>query len=91
MGGGSNNRFLKQMIADMFDASVYTIRHADFAAAFGCAISGARNILDVTYEEAASRFIHVDRESLVDPIRENQTTIQALLCKYAALEKSTYT
>lgn len=91
VGGGSNNRFLKQMIADMFDASVYTIRHADFAAAFGCAISGARNILDVTYEEAASRFIQVDRESLVDPIRENQTAIQALLCKYAALEKSTYT
>lgn len=89
VGGGSKNRFLKQMIADVFDASIYTIRHADFAAAFGCAISGAKTLLRVSYEESASRFIQVDRASLVDPIRGNQTAIQALLCKYAALEKST--
>jgi xylulokinase len=89
VGGGSKNRFLKQIIADVFDASVYTIRHADFAAAFGCAISGAKTLLDVSYDEAASRFIQVDRASLVDPIRGNQTAIQALLCKYTALEKST--
>jgi sugar (pentulose or hexulose) kinase len=89
VGGGSKNRFLKQMIADVFDASIYTIRHADFAAAFGCAISGAKTLLRVSYEESASRFIQVDRASMVDPIRGNQTAIQALLCKYAALEKST--
>lgn len=88
VGGGSKNRFLRQIIADVFDASVYTIRHADFAAAFGCAISGAKTLLDVSYEEAASRFIQVDGASLVDPLQENKTAIQALLCKYAALEKS---
>ena len=91
VGGGSKNRFLRQMIADVFDASVSTIRHADFAAAFGCAISGARALMDVSYEESASRFIQIDRASVVDPIRGNQTAIQALLCKYAALEKSTCT
>jgi xylulokinase len=89
VGGGSQNRFLRQIIADVFDASVYTIRHADFAAAFGCAISGAKTILRVSYEECASRFIQVDRSLSMDPIPENQIAIQTLLCKYAALEKST--
>jgi sugar (pentulose or hexulose) kinase len=89
VGGGSKNRFLRQIIADAFNASVYTIRHADYTAAFGCAISGAKTLLRVSYEECASRFIQVDRASWMDPIPGNQTAIQTLLCKYAALEKST--
>jgi sugar (pentulose or hexulose) kinase len=91
VGGGSKNRFLRQITADVFDASVYTIRHADFAAAFGCAISGAKNLLRVSYEETASTFMQVDRASFMNPIQGNQTAIQALLCKYTALEKSTCT
>jgi xylulokinase len=90
VGGGSRNRFLTQMIADVFNASISTIRYADFAAALGCAISGAKTLLGISYEEAASRFMQVDSASVVDPIQGNQTAIQALLGKYAALEKSTH-
>ena len=89
VGGGSKNRFLKQMIADVFDASIYTIRHADFAAAFGCAISGAKTLLRVSYEEAASRFIQVDRASFFNPSRENRAAIQKLLPRYEAMENHT--
>lgn len=86
VGGASQNRFLRQMIADVFDADTYSIRHAGFAAAHGCAISGARELLDITYDEAARRFVPLDRASSVRPIEENRHAVQALLNRYAALE-----
>jgi sugar (pentulose or hexulose) kinase len=90
-GGGARNRFLRQLIADVFDARVYTIRHADYAAPFGCAISGARAVLDISYEEAATRFVQVEAASLLDPLGEDRTIIQRLLSRYEALENSTGT
>ncbi len=64
VGGAAQNRFLRQLIADVFDSNTYNIRHAGFAAALGCAISGARAILNVSYEEAAGRFVQIDRSVL---------------------------
>ena len=40
VGGGAKNPFLMQLIADVFQAEAYNIRHADFAAPLGCAVSG---------------------------------------------------
>jgi xylulokinase len=87
VGGAAGNRFLKQLIADVFDARTYTIRHAGFAAALGCAISCARSILDSSYEEAAARFVQVDEASFSDPIRENTSASQTLLQRYEMLER----
>jgi xylulokinase len=89
VGGASRNRFLRQMIADAFDADTYSIRHAGFAAALGCAISGARALFDITYEEAALRFAQIDQASSVRPAPENQQTILKLLRRYEELEKGT--
>lgn len=89
VGGASRNRFLRQMIADAFDADTYSIRHAGFAAALGCAISGARALLDITYKEAALRFAQIDQASSVRPAPENQQTILKLLRRYEELEKGT--
>jgi len=87
VGGASRNRFLRQMIADAFDADTYSIRHAGFAAALGCAISGARALLDTTYEEAALRFAQIDQASSVRHAPENQQTILKLLRRYDKMEK----
>jgi xylulokinase len=88
VGGAGRNRFLRQLIADVFDSSTYNIRHAGFAAALGCAISGARAVLDISYEEAASRFVQVDKASSAHPLKANRRPVGALLQRYEAMEKS---
>lgn len=89
VGGGAGNRFLRQMIADAFDAATCTIQHADFAAPFGCCVSGARLLMGVTYKEVVGRFVRVDRASFLHPLEKNQSPIRALLNRYEALEKAT--
>ncbi len=89
VGGGAGNRFLRQMIADAFDATTCTIQHADFAAPFGCSVSGARLLVNTTYEEAAERFVRVDEASFLHPLGKNQSSIRMLLRRYEALEKAT--
>jgi len=91
VGGGAKNRFLRQLITDTFNSETYAIRNADLAAAFGCAVSGARYLLDISYEDAASKFVEVDRGSFMYPLRQNQSSIRTLLQRYEALQKSTNT
>jgi len=91
VGGAGRNRFLRQLIADVFDSNTYNIRHAGFAAALGCAISGARAILNVSYEEAAGRFAQTDKASFEHPLEANHRPVHTLLQRYEALEKSTGT
>jgi xylulokinase len=89
VGGGAGNRFLRQMIADAFDAATCTIQHADFAAPFGCCVSGARLLMNTTYEEAAERCVRVDEASFLHPLGKNRSPIRTLLRRYEALEKAT--
>ena len=91
VGGAGRNRFLRQLIADVFDSNTYNIRYASFAAALGCAISGARAILNLSYEEAASRFVQIDGASSARPLEANRNPVRKLLRRYEALEKSTGT
>ena len=91
VGGAGKNRFLRQLIADVFDSNTYNIRYASFAAALGCAISGARAILNISYEEAASRFVQIDGASSARPLEANRNPVRKLLRRYEALEKSTGT
>jgi xylulokinase len=91
VGGAGRNRFLRQLIADVFDSNTYNIGHAGFAAALGCAISGARAILNISYEEAASRFVQIDRASSARPLEANRSPVRELLRRYEALEKGTGT
>jgi len=88
VGGGAKNRFLRQLIADVFDASTYSIQHAEFAACLGCAISGAKALLQIPYEEAVKRYVRVDKASSVAPLKQNRSAIQTLLHRYEALENS---
>ena len=88
VGGAGKNRFLRQLIADVFDSNTYNIRYAGFAAALGCAISGARAILNISYEEAASRFVQIDGASSARPLEANRSPVRKLLRRYEALEKS---
>lgn len=88
VGGGANNRLLKQLVADCFDASIYTINNAAFAAPLGCAISGARHLLGITYDEAAGLFVDRDESSLLRPIDKNRHAISLLIKRYAELEKN---
>jgi sugar (pentulose or hexulose) kinase len=91
VGGAAKNRFLRQLIADVFDSNTYNIRHAAFAAALGCAISGARAILNMSYEEAAGRFVQIDEASSARPLEANRNLVRKLLRRYEALEKTTGT
>jgi xylulokinase len=91
VGGAGRNRFLRQLIADVFGSDTYNIRHAAFAAAMGCAISGTKAILNLSYEEAARRFVQIDGASSSRPIEANRNPVRKLLRRYEALEKSTDT
>jgi len=88
VGGAGRNRFLRQLIADVFNSKTYNIQHAGFAAALGCAVSGARALLNISYEEAASRFVQIDRASSASPLEANRHTARSLLQRYEALENS---
>jgi xylulokinase len=91
VGGAGRNRFLRQLIADVFESNTYNIRYAGFAAALGCALSGGRAILNISYEEAASRFVQIDGASSARPLEANRNPVRKLLRRYEALEKSTDT
>ena len=80
-----------QLIADVFESKTYTIQHTGFAAPLGCAISGARAFLNISYEEAASRFVQLDGASFKGPLEENRRAIKTLLQRYKTLEKDTAT
>ena len=88
VAGGSKNRFLRQLISDMFNVETYTIKNSDYAAPLGCAISAAKTILKITYPESASRFVQEETDSVLYPIKENVPKIKILSSRYSKLEKS---
>jgi hypothetical protein len=79
------------VITDIFNTGTYAIRHADLAAAFGCAVSGAKYLLDISYEEAATKFVEVDSGALMHPLGQDHSSIRKLLQRYETLEKSANT
>lgn len=87
VAGGAKNRLLRQWIADVFQADTYSIRNAEAAAPFGCALSGASRVLGLTYAEAAERFIEKDPDSICRPLAGNVEVMKDLVRKYQELEK----
>jgi len=87
VGGASANPAMRQWIADAFQARTFSIRNADNAAPFGCALSGAAAVLDISYAEAAERFIRRDDGSVCDPIPENRDVMAHLVARYRDLER----
>ncbi len=87
VGGGAENPFLVQLIADLFQARAYSIRHAGFAAPLGCAISGARRILDIPYPDAAGKYVQRDDKSVRFPHTDAPPTVTRLLERYRQLEE----
>jgi xylulokinase len=87
VGGGAANRFMMQLISDIFKTETYIIKHADFAAPLGCAISGARAVLNISYKEAIKRFVQKETSSFLSPIKENLPKIDLLLDRYRVLER----
>lgn len=86
-GGGAANRFMMQLISDIFKTETYIIKHADFAAPLGCAISGARAFLNISYKEAIKRFVQKERSSFLYPIKENLPKVDPLIDRYRVLER----
>jgi len=87
VGGGAKNPFLMQLIADVFQAEAYNIRHADFAAPLGCAVSGARHVLNVSYGEAARRYVQKHDTSVRFPDTDAPPKVTRLLDRYRLLEE----
>jgi len=87
VGGAAKNPFLMQLIADVFQVDAYNIHHADVAAPFGCAISGARRILDLSYRDATQRYVQRDDESVRSPDLEATSRVSRLLERYRRLEE----
>jgi xylulokinase len=89
VGGGSRNSFMKQLLADVFGARIYCLEHAVYAAPLGCAISGARYISGLSYEEAAEKYVHAGGRESSLPSTVNEYVVRKLLDRYSTLEKST--
>ncbi len=88
VGGASRNPVLKQLIADVFGTRVYSVDHADFAAPLGCAVSGARHLLNISYEEAQERFVKRDSSPMIEPDPSNRKAVPRLLERYRELEQN---
>ena len=86
VGGGAKNPFLVQLIADLFQARAYSIRHADFAAPLGCAVSGARKVLNIPYPDAAGKYVQRDEKSVRFPDTDAPARVRRLLEGYLQLE-----
>jgi xylulokinase len=87
VGGAAKNPFLMQLIADVFQADAYNIRRADFAAPLGCAVSGARHVLGLSYEDAAERYVQKDESSVRFPNPDAPAIVRRLLDRYRLLEE----
>ncbi len=87
VGGGSKNHILRQAIADIFKAEVFSIKNSDFAAPLGCAISGAKTLLKTNYEKAAEFFVQRAEGPSSVPKAENVPVYEKLLKRYEDLEK----
>ena len=88
VGGAAGNPVLNQWIADGFNAETYSIKNASLAAPMGCAISGAINVLGMTYSDAMHEFIELDANSVCRPNRDNSYIMEHLLQRYRNLENS---
>ena len=86
-GGGANNLFLRQLIADFFNVEVFAIDNAAYTAPLGCAISCAKMLLDISYKDAAEMFVQKDNSSFCSPVSENQAVADQLLKRYHLLEQ----
>jgi hypothetical protein len=65
----------------------YNIEHADVAAPLGCAVSGARQILDLSYRDAAHRYVQRDEESVRSADVGASSRVDRLLERYRRLEE----
>ncbi len=86
-GGGSKDRLLRQLISEVFQVPTFTLQYADYAAPLGCAISGARAILGITYNEATEKYTKKDHSTFINPDNRNRKAVDHLLIKYEELEK----
>jgi sugar (pentulose or hexulose) kinase len=86
LAGGAGNRLLRQWLADAFNSQIYSIRNADVAAPFGCALSGAVKVLGLSYQEVAERFIKKERDSFCQPNAGNVKAMKNLVREYQELE-----
>jgi len=88
VGGGAKNGLMMQWIADAFNAETCTMENPPVAAPLGCAISAAVKSLNISYEEAAGRYVRKDGSSIKRPIPENVKTMKELIKRYLELEKT---
>lgn len=88
VGGGSRNSFMKQIIADVFGTTVYCMENAVYAAPNGCAISGARYLLGLSYAEAAEKYVRSRDIEKCLSLGVNKDVVHILLERYTKLEKS---
>lgn len=88
VGGGSRNRFMKQLLADVFGTKVYCLENPVFAAPMGCAISGAIHLGGLSYAQAAAKYVHSRGMEEYSPDSMKTNVVKSLLERYAKLEKS---
>lgn len=86
VGGQSKNDILRSFLTDVFGVPSYRIRNGEAAAPLGCAIAAARYILDISYPEAAGRYVQIDPQSLIEPDLSLRPIYENLLKRYRTLE-----
>ncbi len=67
-------------------ATIGLHRMRPFPMKCGCAVSGAKLLLGISYKEAAERYVQEDDSTLQKPLARNGPRIAPLLARYAALE-----
>lgn len=85
--GGGKSVVMRQLAADIFGRTVYTIENAEYAAPLGCAIAAMRHVLRISYEDAAKRFVQKSPESVTHPQRAEVARMQRAVDAYRSFER----
>ena len=86
-GGGSVNREILQVLADVFAVPVTVVDNTG-SAALGAALRAWQAHAGLGWSDVISRFMPADPAARILPVHENVTTYRALHERYIALERA---
>lgn len=86
--GGGKSPVIRQLAANIFDRTVYTIKNAEYAAPLGCAIAAMRFVLGISYEDAARRFVRKVPESVTQPVKSEVERLKPAVERYDSFERA---
>ena len=88
VGGGGSSPTLRRLVANVFNASIYTTEDSEYAAAKGCALAAMRHAKGCSYQEVTDHFVQKVPGSMVTPDPAEVARLKPVVERYATLERA---